>query len=107
MHIYPVSVEAARRRAAGTGDRNMPDWNSRLIAVVAALFLTGLSEASYATEQAQQRRAGRDVRQETRHGARHTKQDCRAANQQSNSQCRQDKRQTKQNGRQAARNIKY
>ena len=56
----------------------MPDWNSRLIAVVAALFLTGLSEASYATEQAQQRRAGRDVRQETRQGARHTKQDCRA-----------------------------
>jgi hypothetical protein len=75
--------------------------------LVIAMCLTVSAGMSWATEQGQQRRAGRDVRQETRQGARHTKQDCRAANQQSNSQCRQDKRHTKQGGRQAARDIKY
>jgi hypothetical protein len=78
-----------------------------LPACVAAILLVAGSGASWATEQAQQRRAGRDVRQETRQGSRHTKHECRAADQKSNSQCRQDKRQTKQHGRQAARNIKY
>jgi hypothetical protein len=71
------------------------------------MLLTASTGASWATEQAQQRRAGRDVRQNTRQGSRHTKQDCGAANQQSNSQCRQDKRHTKQGGRQTARDIKY
>jgi len=78
----------------------------RLAVTLTATLLAVFSGNSFATEQAQQRRAGRDVRQETRQGARHTKQDCRAANQQSNAQCRQDKRQTK-HGRQAARDIKY
>jgi len=78
-----------------------------LSAVLAAALLAGSPGLSSATEQAQQRRAGRDVRQDTRQGSRHTKQDCRAANQKSNSQCRQDKRDTKQHGRQTARDIKY
>ncbi|MEM5388523.1 hypothetical protein VSR68_33880 [Paraburkholderia phymatum] len=74
---------------------------------IAAIVLAMSSVHSAATEQAQQRRAGRDVRQETRQGARHTKQECRAADQKNNAQCRQDKRQTKQHGRQVARDIKY
>ncbi|BBU31191.1 hypothetical protein BTHE68_49250 [Burkholderia sp. THE68] len=81
--------------------------NLRLIAFVAAILVCSWPDVSSATEQAQQRRAGRDVRQDTRQHARHTKQDCRAANQQSNAHCRHDKRETKQHGRQAARNIKY
>lgn len=85
----------------------MPARTLRVIALSIAILVSGLPDASSATEQAQQRRAGRDVRQDTRQHARHTKQDCRAANQQSNSHCRQDKRDTKQQGRQAARNIKY
>ncbi|WP_233808157.1 hypothetical protein [Paraburkholderia sp. HP33-1] len=81
---------------------------SREFAVaVIAVSVMASAGTSWATEQAQQRRAGRDVRQETREGARHTKQECRATDQKSNSQCRQDKRQSKQGGRQAARNIKY
>jgi hypothetical protein len=79
----------------------------RLIAFVTAMLVCSWPDVSFATEQAQQRRAGRDVRQDTRQNARHTKQDCRAANQQSNAHCRHDKRQTKQHGRQAARDIKY
>ncbi|MPW18143.1 hypothetical protein GCT13_14735 [Paraburkholderia sp. CNPSo 3157] len=74
---------------------------------MAASFLATASGLSQATEHAQQRRGGRDVREETRQGARNTKQDCRAANQQSSSQCWQDKRRSKQHGRQAAREIRY
>ncbi|WP_250519129.1 hypothetical protein [Caballeronia sp. ATUFL_M1_KS5A] len=86
----------------------MPAFNYRFPALAAALLLIySWPVPCSATQQAQERRAGRDVRQETRQGARHTKHDCRAANQQSNAQCRQDKRQTKQHGRQAARDIKY
>ncbi|WP_404989851.1 hypothetical protein [Caballeronia sp. LZ029] len=81
--------------------------NLRLTALVAAMLVCSWPGMSVATEQAQQRRAGRDVRQDTRQDARHTKQDCRAANQQSNAHCRHDKRQTKQHGRQTARDIKY
>ena len=78
-----------------------------LTALVATMFFAGSSGMSSATEQAQQRRTGRDVKQETRQGAQQTKQDCRAANQQSNAACRQDKHQTKQQGRQQSRDIKY
>ncbi|BBP97156.1 hypothetical protein BSFA1_22850 [Burkholderia sp. SFA1] len=78
-----------------------------ILALTAVLLAGSWPAPSLATQQAQERRAGRDVRQDTRQGARHTKQDCRAANQQSNAQCRQDKRQTKQHGRQTARDIKY
>ncbi|ALP64520.1 hypothetical protein [Paraburkholderia caribensis] len=85
----------------------MREWNRCFTALLAAMFLAASSGMSWATEQAQQRRAGRDVRQDTRQGSRHTKQDCRAADQKSNSQCRQDKRHTKQQGRQTARDIKY
>ncbi|MBF6986189.1 MULTISPECIES: hypothetical protein [Cupriavidus] len=81
----------------------------RLASLAASLVLANVAFASvaWATEQAQQRRAGRDVRQETRQDSRQTKQDCRAADQQSNAGCRQDKRQTKQQGRETARDIKY
>ncbi|MBP0619288.1 hypothetical protein J8I82_04995 [Cupriavidus sp. LEh25] len=81
----------------------------RLVSMVASLVLANVAFVSvaWATEQAQQRRAGRDVRQETRQDARQTKQDCRAADQQSNPNCRQDKRQAKQQGRETARDIKY
>ncbi|SAL00215.1 hypothetical protein AWB80_07821 [Caballeronia pedi] len=81
--------------------------NLRLTAFVTAILVCSWPGVSMPKEQAQQRRAGRDVRQDTRQNSRHTKQDCRAANQQSNAHCRQDKRQTKQHGRQAARDIKY
>lgn len=85
----------------------MFSW-SRGFAVTAILVLVTVSTGTaWATEQAQQRRAGRDVRQETRQGARNTKQECRATDQKSNSQCRHDKRQSKQHGRQTARDIKY
>ena len=76
------------------------------VALVAAglLLVTG---SVYATEQAQQRREARDVKQDTRQEARKTKVDCRAADQKNNAECRQDKRESKQEGRQKARDIKY
>lgn len=76
-------------------------------ALLAAIFLAGLPDMSWSTEQAQQRRAGRDVKQDTRQTSRNTKQACRAANEKSNAACRQDKRHAKQSGRQTARDIKY
>ena len=81
----------------------------RLI-VPCVVFAAGLFAAALpvsATEQAQQRREGRDVKQDTRQDARQEKVDCRAENQKSNAACRQDKRETKQGGRQQARDIKY
>jgi hypothetical protein len=60
----------------------------------------------WATEQAQQRRDGRDVKQDTRQDARKEKVDCRQENNKSNAACRQDKRDTKQDGREQARDIK-
>lgn len=72
------------------------------VAISATVALTAFPGIAGATEQAQQRREGRDVRQDTRQGARDTKQDCRAANQKSNAHCRHDKRDTKQQGRQTA-----
>ena len=79
----------------------------RLPVLLAAMFLLICAGASWATEQAQQRRAARDVRQETRQDARQIKQNCRAADMQYNAECRQDKRQMKQQGRERARDIKY
>ncbi|BAN47423.1 hypothetical protein [Metapseudomonas resinovorans] len=79
-----------------------------LLAVLTATILLLVAvDASWATEQAQQRRAARDVRQETRQDARQIKQQCRAADLQTNPACRQDKRQMKQQGRERARDIKY
>ena len=60
-----------------------------------------------ATEQAQQRQTGRDVKQDTRQDSRHEKVDCRQENNKSNAACRHDKRDTKQDGRQQARDIKH
>jgi hypothetical protein len=92
---------------SSSGTHIMFARNLRLTALVTAMLVCSWPDVSLATEQAQQRRAGRDVRQDTRQDSRHTKQDCRAANQQSNAHCRHDKRQTKQHGRQTARDIKY
>lgn len=78
-----------------------------LLGISISSCLLAASSPGYATEQAQQRREGRDVRQDTRQQSRDTKADCRAANQKSNANCRQDKRDTKQGGRQQARDIKY
>lgn len=79
--------------------------------IVAGLLLaTGLATApmsAFATEQGQQRREGRDVRQDTRQDSREKKQDCRAADQKNNAECRQEKRGAKQDGREKARDIKY
>jgi hypothetical protein len=60
-----------------------------------------------ATDQADQRREGRDAKQDAKQQARHNKVDCKAANQKSNAECRQDKRDTKQDGRQEKRDIKH
>lgn len=76
------------------------------IAVAGAVLLGGTATA-FATEQAKQRREGRDVRQDGRQDSRETKQDCRADDQKSNSDCRQDKRGSKQDNREKARDIKY
>lgn len=84
------------------------DKSRILIACVSILLsLFTVSVPGYATEQAQQRRQARDVRQDTRQQARENKADCRAADQKSNANCRQDKRNTKQGGRKQARDIKY
>ncbi len=69
--------------------------------------LLAISGTAFATQQAQERRAGRDVNQGTKQEARDTKRDCRADDQKSNADCRQDKRDTKQQGRQEKRDIKY
>lgn len=84
-------------------------WSTASLAtgLFLALNLLAGSFGALATEQAQQRREGRDVRQDTRQESREAKVDCRAANQKSNAACRHDKRETKQGGRQEARDIKY
>jgi hypothetical protein len=73
--------------------------------VAAGLFASSLT--AFATPQGEQRREGRDVRQDTRQDSRQEKVDCRQENQKSNANCRQDKRQSKQDGRSEARDIKY
>lgn len=75
--------------------------------VLTAAGLLSVPDSVYAAEQGEQRREGRDVRQETRQDARSDKQDCRAENNKNNAECRQDKRGEKQEGRENARNIKY
>ena len=77
------------------------------VALIATMALASLPASSWATENAQQRRAGRDVKQETRQGARQTKHECRTANEKSNAACRQEKRHTKATGRQTKREIKH
>lgn len=83
-------------------------FKSLSVALIATTMgLASLPDSSWATENAQQRQAGRNVKQDTRQGARQTKVDCRAANQKSNAACRQDKRHTKATGRQTKRDIKH
>jgi hypothetical protein len=79
----------------------------RTIGILAAAGLLALPGATLATNQSQQRQAGRNANQNAKQQARSNKGDCRAANPKSNSQCRQDKRDTKQGGRQQKRDIKY
>jgi len=80
---------------------------SQTASVLATAGLLALSGAALATEQAQQRQAGRSVNQAAKQQAHQGKVDCRAANQKSNAACRQDKRDTRQEGRQEKRDIKY
>jgi hypothetical protein len=74
------------------------------------VFVAGLLAAAtptLATEQAQQRQEGRDVKQDSKQAARQGKVDCKQENNKSNAECRQDKRDTKQDGRQEKRDIKH
>ena len=77
------------------------------VALIATMGLASLPGGSWATENAQQRRAARDVKQDTRQGARQTKQECRAGNEKSNAACRQEKRGTKAEARQTKRATKH
>jgi len=83
--------------------------NSWSKAVAGAVFASGflmVATPGYATENAQERRGARDVKQDTRQGARKEKVDCRQANNKSNAECRQDKRNTKQTGREESRDVR-
>ena len=74
------------------------------------VFVAGLlavTAPGFATEQAQQRQEGRDVKQDAKQAARQGKVDCKQENNKSNAECRQDKRDTKQEGRQEKRDIKH
>ena len=85
--------------------------NRQLIQLVgttlSTLCLFAAPIVSHSTEQGEQRREGRDVKQDTRSEARSEKIDCRQENNKSNAACRQDKRETKQEGREKAPDIKY
>ncbi|MDX0531564.1 hypothetical protein GOC94_31305 [Sinorhizobium medicae] len=85
----------------------MLQFKAIFTATVATMFLASLTGTSWTTDQGQQRRAGRDVKQETRQDSRQTKQACRAGDEQSNSACRVDKRNANQEGRKTARDMKY
>jgi len=74
------------------------------------VFVAGLlamSGPGFATEQAQERREGRDVKQDSKQAARQNKVDCKQESNKSNAECRQDKRDTKQEGREQKRDIKH
>ena len=77
------------------------------VALIATMGLASLPAGSWATENAQQRRDARHVKQDTRKDARQAKRDCRAANEKSNAACRQEKRGTKAEGRQTKRATKH
>jgi hypothetical protein len=76
------------------------------LAIATALFIAA-PLTIYATEQGEQRREARDIRQEAREGARETKAECRAGEEKTRAECRQDKRDTKQDARKEGRDIKY
>ena len=81
-------------------------WSRGAGALLAAGMLA-LSGVALATDQAQERRDGRDAKQDSKQKARQNKVDCKAADQKNNAECRQDKRDTKQDGRQEKRDIKH
>jgi hypothetical protein len=85
--------------------RNSWFWAVAKGVVFASGFLMATAPV-YATENAQERRGARDVKQDTRQDARKEKVDCRQANNKSNAECRQDKRNTKQTGRQESRDVR-
>ena len=80
---------------------------SRAGGALLATGLLALSGVALATDQADQRREGRDAKQDSKQQARQNKVDCKAADQKNNAECRQDKRDTKQDGRQEKRDIKH
>jgi len=81
-------------------------WSRTAGALIGAGLLA-LSGVALATDQAEQRRDGRDAKQDSKDQARKNKVDCKAADQKNNAECRQDKRDTKQDGRQEKRDIKH
>ena len=80
-------------------------WSRAAGALIGAGLLA-LSGAALATDQAEQRRDGRDAKQDSKDQARKNKVDCKAADQKNNAECRQDKRDTKQEGREDKRETK-
>jgi len=77
---------------------------------VGGAFVAGLlamTGPGFATEQAQERREGRDVKQDAKQDARKAKVDCKQESNKSNAECRQDKRDAKQDGREQKRDIKH
>jgi hypothetical protein len=87
-------------------DSKHPRW-SRAAGALLVAGLLALSGVALATEQAQQRQEGRDVKQDAKQDARQNKVNCKAADQKNNAECRLDKRDTKQDGRQEKRDIKH
>ena len=75
--------------------------------VLVAIGMLASATPALATEQAQQRQEGRDVKQDSKQAARQGKVDCKQESNKSNAECRQDKRDTKQEGREQKRDIKH
>ena len=80
-------------------------WALGKAAVLASVFLMTTAPA-YSTENAQERRAARDTKQNARQTGRSEKVDCRQANNKSNAECRQANRDTRQTGRQDSREVR-
>lgn len=78
-----------------------------LSALLASWAILAMAPPAQATEQAQQRRAARDVRQDVRQQSREAKQDCRQEQLLGNTDCRREHRNNKQAARNRARDIKY
>ena len=78
----------------------------RSAGVLVGVSILMLSGVSLATEQSQDRQAGRDVKQQAKQDARKGKVDCKAESNKSNAECRQEKRDAKQEGRQDKRETK-
>jgi len=75
------------------------------MAIATAVLIAPLT--SYATEQGEQRREAREIKQDARQEARENKADCRAGDEKSRPECRQNKRGSKQDAREKARDTKY